>query len=124
MSKEWIKHLELRIGDAATKFKNAGTWATKLIKTIFTQWLELWKLRNDDRHGHDYKIKQEAKRNQALSKVQQLYELKGQIQSEDEWIFHTPWEQQQTKSKYVLRTFLSNHTSIVQGSYQTRLETG
>jgi hypothetical protein len=103
ISKEWIKYLELRIGDAATKTKNAGTWATELIKTIFTQWLELWKLRNDDRHGHDYKTKQESERNQALKEVQQLYKLKGQIQAEDEWIFHTPWEQQQL-NKVKIRT--------------------
>lgn len=124
LSKEWITYMGNSIGSDATKTKNAITWATDIIKTIFNQCLALWKMRNEERHGHDYKLRREAEQNQAVREMEQLYELKGQIQPEDEWIFNIPIEQQKTKTAYVLQAFLSNYTPLVQGSYQTRLETG
>jgi hypothetical protein len=124
LSKEWISHIEHRIRNEATQSKNAVTWATDIIRTIFSQWLDLWKLRNEDRHGHDYTSKRAAERSQAIREMEQLYEFQGRILPEDNWIFHTPIEQQKTKSTYVLRAFLSNYTPLVNGSYQTRLETG
>jgi hypothetical protein len=124
ISKMWIAYLEQRIQNEVTESKNVVTWATDIIRTILSQWLDLWKLRNDDRHGYDYKSKRVSERNQAVREVEQLYELKGQVQPEDAWIFHTPIEQQKNKSTYVLRAFLSNYKPLVYGSYQTRLETG
>jgi hypothetical protein len=81
-------------------------------------------MRNEERHGHDYKSKRKAESNQAVRETEQLYDFKGQIRPEDEWIFNIPLEQQRTKTTYVLRAFLSNYTPLVQGSYQTRLKTG
>jgi hypothetical protein len=124
LSKAWIAYLEQSIQHEATQFRNAVTWATDIIRTMLSQWLDLWKLRNEDRHGQDYVSKRAAERNQAIREVEQLYEFKGRIQPEDAWIFHTPIEQQRTKSTYVLRAFLSNYKPLVNGSYQTRLETG
>jgi hypothetical protein len=124
ISKAWITYLEQSIRNDATESKNTVTWATDLIKSMFNQWLDLWKLCNEDHHGHGYKSKREAERNQAVQEVGQMYKLKGQIQPEDAWIFYTPIEQQKTKSTYALRALLSNYTPIVQGSYQTRLKTG
>jgi hypothetical protein len=124
LSKEWVTYMGNSIGGNATKTKNAITWATDIIKTIFTQWVALWKMRNQERHGHDYKSRKEAEHNQAVREMEQLYELKGHTQPDYEWIFHTPIEQQRTKTTYVLRAFISNYTSFVQGGYQTRLETG
>jgi hypothetical protein len=43
IAKQWIRYQHEAMGDAATKRKNATTWATDMISTIFDRWLQLWK---------------------------------------------------------------------------------
>ena len=48
-----------------------------MITTIFTQWKELWKLRNQDRHGKDYKDKADVAYQQAVTELMMMmYKLK------------------------------------------------
>jgi hypothetical protein len=50
---QWVQTQKEAMGDTATKKKNALTWATDMVALIFEQWLQLWKIRNEDRHGRD-----------------------------------------------------------------------
>jgi hypothetical protein len=106
------------------KYKNAQTWSVQIIQTIFEQWLELWKLRNEDRHGRDWQAQKIADKEQVIREKELLYEYKGRIMPQDEWHFNTTLEQQRTKTTYVLRAFVSNCKLAILASYQTRLETG
>ena len=124
LASEWMKHQKEYLGERSTDRKNANTWATGIITTIFQQWLDLWKLRNGDRHGRDYKTQAEAAKQQAVREIEQLYEYKGQLLPQHEWILATPLEQQRSKRTYVLRAFISNFGPIIEESYKTRLETG
>ena len=81
-------------------------------------------MRNGDRHGRDYKTQAEAAKQQAVREIEQLYEYKGQLLPQHEWILATPLEQQRSKRTYVLRAFISNFGPIIEESYKTRLETG
>jgi hypothetical protein len=66
MSTQWINHQHETMGASSTKRKNAITWATTMIDTIFIHWLKLWKVRNEARHGRYYKTQQEAAKKQAF----------------------------------------------------------
>jgi hypothetical protein len=123
-AKEWKAHQHTVMQGSETKYKNAQTWSTTIIQTIFQQWLDLWTIRNTARHGRDWKSKRLAAKEQALRELEQLYEYKGQIMPHDEWIFHTSLALQQQKSTYVLRAFINNYKPVILKSYQTRLETG
>jgi Reverse transcriptase-like len=124
LAKGW-KHQQLEAMQGnTTKYKNAQTWSTALVRTIFQHWLELWTIRNNDRHGRDWQSKRIATKEQVMREITQLYEYKGMIMPHHEWIFHTTLEQQQQKSTYVLRAFVNNYKPVILASYQTCLETG
>jgi hypothetical protein len=124
MAKEWIVIQREAMGDKATKRKNAVTWATDIISTTFEQWLNLWKLRNEDRHGKDNKTRKEAERRQAIRELEQMYEDNEDVNTGEEWILHRPLEVQRTKSTYTIRAMISNYAPVLEGSHQTQLETG
>jgi len=121
---DWMEHRQQQLGDQATRKNNGNTWATDIITAIWKQWLELWKLRNGDRHGRDYATQAEAAKQQAVRELEQMYEYKGLVMPQHDWIFATPLDQQRQKRTYVLRAFLSNFRPVIEESYKTRLETG
>jgi hypothetical protein len=120
----WKTHQQETMNGKETKHKNAQTWSTAITHTILQHWLDLWNIRNTDRHGRDWQSKQVAAKAQVLREIKQLYEYKGMIMPHQEWIFHTTLEQQQQKTAYVLRAFVNNYKPVILESYQTRLETG
>ncbi len=131
-SSEWRRHYQRFLGPEATNKKNGHTWVTSVITTIFTQWLDLWKLRNQDRHGKDSQAQDDAARRQAVTELQTLYTLKDLVLPHHAWLFHTPLHQLQNKRTSYLRHFIANFGPLIHHScktnslesYQTRLETG
>ena len=123
-TEEWRYHYQAYLGPNATEKKNGYTWVTTIITTIFTQWKDLWLLRNQDRHGRDFKTQSEAAHRQAVAEVIQMYEHKPQAEPCHAFIFSIPLHQRQNQTTYVLRAFISNYKPILEESYQTRLETG
>jgi hypothetical protein len=124
ISKQWIHYQREAMGDNATKRKNAETWATTMIETILNQWLKLWTMRNESRHGRDYKTRQEAAKQQAISELEILYTHQSQLQPQEEWILGKDINEMKKKSVYVLRAFINNFSPVVMGNHQTQLETG
>jgi hypothetical protein len=121
---EWPTAQQETMQGKTTKYKNAQTWSTNIIQTIFEKWLELWRIRNEDRHGRDWQAKHMAEKEQVTREVEMLYEYKGRIMPQQEWIFNTALDQQKFKMAYVLKVFVSNYKPVILASYQTRLETG
>jgi hypothetical protein len=124
IAKQWIKYQLEALGDNATKQKNATTWATEVISTIFTQWLNLWKLPNEDCHGRDNKSQKEAERKQTNMELEQLYEYQSKIMQSDERIFQMNLEEQKQKPTYTMRAFIQNYSPIIKKSHQAQLKTG
>jgi hypothetical protein len=124
LANEWRQDQQTSMQGRETKYKNAQTWSTTIIQTILGQWLELWAIRNKDRHGRDWQTQNTAAKDQATREITQLYEYKGRIMPQHEWIFSNTLEQQRQKSTYVQRAFISNYKPVILASYQTRLETG
>jgi hypothetical protein len=124
LAKEWKNAQQEAMQGTETKTKNSQTWSATIIQTILEKWLELWTMRNKDKHGKDWQTKVAADKEQAIREMEQLYEYKGRIMPHHEWIFNTTLEHQRQKSTYVLRAFISNYQPVILESYQTRLETG
>ena len=103
-----------------------------MITTIFTQWKELWQLRNQDRHGKDYKAQADVAHRQAVTELMTLYELKDTLEPHLKWLFNTPLHQLENKRTSYLRAVIANFGSIIHKSskahmlerHQTQLETG
>jgi hypothetical protein len=76
---EWKSYQKEAMQGKETRHNNAQTWSTTIIQTIFQQWLELWTIRNADRHGQDWQSKRIAAKEQVLREIGQLYEYQGTI---------------------------------------------
>jgi hypothetical protein len=124
---QWLNHQRDSMGNGTTKRKNAMTWATDMISTIFEYWLKLWKMRNEDKHGKDVATRREAERQQAIRELEQMYE--GNENTQETWIIQRPIEALKGKSTYTIRAAISNYRPVLQEptleeSHQTQLETG
>ena len=122
ISQLWSQKMQEHIGGFDPK-KNGTTWATTIISEILTGWLELWHLRNGDRHGRDAQSKQQAAKAQALRELEQLYDLKGGVSPDLEWIFDTPLQERMNMRTYHLRAFINSWKPVLEESYQDRLAT-
>ena len=128
----WRHYYQQYLGPKATNKKNGHTWVTSVITTIFTQWKELWQIRNHDRHGKDYKAQADVAHRQAVTELMKLYELQDFVEPHLRWLFATPLYQLQNKRTSYLRAVIANFGPIIQKSskaymlerHQTQLETG
>ena len=132
-SDAWRHHYQQCLGSKATNRKNGHTWVTTMITTIFTQWKELWQLRNQDKHGKDYKVQADAPAHrQAVMELINMYETKDQVLPHHAWIFKDPIHELQNKRTSYIRAIVANYKPMIeqaiqataQESYQTRSETG
>jgi hypothetical protein len=48
-------------------------WQTSLIKVLWTHMIALWKLRNDERHGHDRETRELARHTVLTNELELLY---------------------------------------------------
>ena len=56
-----------------TPKNNGTTWTTNIAALVMKQWLDLWKQRNEDRHGNDKETKNKARLEQIYHEVELLY---------------------------------------------------
>ena len=95
ISNEWItkqqQHLQSK--ELITTRNNGTTWATTIISTIWTDWIKLWEMRNEDRHGKDKTAQAKAERETIIRQVLALYEKACDIHQDDVAIFNIPIEE-------------------------------
>jgi hypothetical protein len=75
----WMEYQDEYLGFTKTTKNNGSTWTTDVIDYLFKQWLELWKIRNEERYGMAAETGARAKKAQAHREVCQLYALKEHI---------------------------------------------
>ena len=123
LSKSWAQVQQSHLG-AFEPRNNGKTWATKIIGCLLQAWLDIWDQCNGDRHGQDQQTRQQALKAQAIREVELLYELKGQVKPEHEWIFEVPLQVRREMKTYYLRAFINSWKTVLEESYQERLATG
>jgi hypothetical protein len=92
----------------------------KVIEVMLQEWLKLWKLRNEDRHGRDINTRRQAEERQALRELQQFYAANdGRVVTRLQWLFNTPLENIMEWTVGNIRIWLNAWKLIVDKSYTT-----
>lgn len=89
-SNEWVKQhaqYSVRNGQPGTE-KESSTWLLRLGRMLIDQWLLLWKLRNDQRHGKDQAHHTQLREHILHSELRELYEYKTRVCPADRSLFH------------------------------------
>jgi hypothetical protein len=124
-SQQWTRTQDRYLGAKATRTVNGGTWMTKVIEVWLSQWLKLWKLRNEDRHGRDVTTRAQAEEAQVYRELQQFYEAHdGNVPERLQWIFDTPISTRMEGKVGITRLWLNTWKPVMEQSYTTALETG
>ena len=122
LSKEWANRQQEFLGEFKPK-KNGNTWAISVAQELLSGWHNLWKSRNEDRHGRDRQTKAAAERAQAIRELDQLYSLKGNVEPRLDWILATPLEQRKNLRTYHIRAFINCFGPILEESFKDQLAT-
>ena len=105
--------------------RTGETWMTTVITTWLQQWLNLWKLRNEDRHGRDDDTRRQAQDNQTIHEATKFYEENAtRVIPNLQWLFETPLTTRTQGNISNLRIWLRTWKPVVEKSYATSLETG
>ena len=123
LSQAWSVAQQRHMGAFLPK-KNGQTWAASVAQCILSSFIDLWELRNRERHGSDFQTKAQAIRAQTTRELEHLYSWKGQVMPRHNWILATPLDQRKNLRTYAMRAFISNYKPILEESYKERLATG
>ena len=123
LSNQWSQMQQAHLG-IFDKKQNGMTWATDVIQLTLENWLEVWNIRNGDRHGRDTLTKAQAKREQAIRELELAYAYKDQTLPQHNWILSVPLEQKKNLKTYAIRMWLSSFVPILEESYKEQLNTG
>ena len=104
--------------------KNGITWAASVCKWMLQSWLELWSIRNGERHGRDALTRAEARRQQVLRELEIAHSYKDDIMPHHNWILDKPIEEKKQQRTHALRIWLGSNVPILKESYKERLATG
>jgi hypothetical protein len=96
----------------SNKHRSGKIWTRTIIQTIWTQWRELWNMRNEAIHGHDLATKTRAKRAKAEAQLHQIYSRRQQmLPSHTELLFSTVEEHLQL-STLTIQNWLHIHEPL------------
>jgi ribonuclease HI len=113
LSKEWALSHKAFLGNKATQKKNDRTWVANVAAYLLSKWLELWRLRNEDRHGKDEETRRVALREQTQREVRQMYETyQGRVDDDVAHAFATPLEQKLQLHTSVLRAWINCYRPV------------
>ena len=122
---QWHESHNQYLGNRATTKNNGTTWMTSVIEAWFQEWLKLWKIRNEDRHGRDATTERQAIERQTIREVTMFYETHADRVGPDlQWLFRTPLQEKIQGNISNLRIWISTWLPIVEKSYTTALNTG
>ncbi len=124
ISKRWAQCQQAYLGNRATKKKNGTTWATNVVDFFLKQWLTLWELRNNDRHGADAEARRAAEKAQAHREVTQLYALKDQLPPDLQQLFFPTLEEHLQLRTYTLRAWINEYKQVLERAYTAVINAG
>jgi hypothetical protein len=78
-------------------------WIRLIIKPLILNCLDLWTLRNEERHGHDTASKQNKLAEQAQRDLRAIYSLEDEVLASDRDLFSTPLEEFLQESTYSIQ---------------------
>ena len=133
---EWATHHRTQPGQKRTLNQS---WTVEVIDFIFTQWWQLWEMRNQDRHGCDLSTQQQVTARQVDRELQLFYaNYETTAPQYLRWLFDMSFEVRQQWPPYVTRQWLTTWQQLFCDAlnpataptnpenypYSTELETG
>jgi hypothetical protein len=98
------------------KGRDGSSWSRNIILYIFTQWVDLWKARNEIVHGNNASTRAEADKSQAIRELEVLYSVRKEILHRDQHIFTIPIEEHKEKPTHIIRQWLNTYSSLISQS--------
>ena len=80
---------------------------------MLLSWLDLWKLRNQDRHGRDAVHQKLALHDQVMREIDIMYTYKDKVLQRDHSIFDLPLDAIKDKPHQYLRQWLHTHQTVI-----------
>ena len=91
-----------------------GEWWTKQIASVILEsWLDLWKIRNQDRHGRDKAHQKLALHEQVMCEIEIMYTFKTKVLQRDHSIFDLSLDDIKDKPHQYLRQWLNTHQTVI-----------
>ena len=124
-SKMWARTQDRHLGSKATTRTNGKLWTIQVIETVLLEWLKLWKIWNEDRHGRDLESRRQAETRQTIRELEQFYAVHdGKVTARLQWLFGEPLEERRERNIGIIIQWLCTWKPIVEKSYNTALTTG
>jgi len=124
-SKLWTRYQQTHLESLGVNSSQQGLkWTVNVIHCIFKSWLQLWDLRNEDRHGKDLEAKRAREKEQAQREVEALYDQQPRMPPCLQHLFHMSLQVMLQKSTSYLRAFINSFKPVIDKDYSEDLNTG
>ena len=121
-SRDWI-HLQkqylARIGKRASRSQEQ--WTTSLLRLIWDKLHNIWCQRNKRRHGHDSRLHRDLSLDRCKRIIISLYELRGKVQPQDDYVFYEKLEDHLEQNVEELRQWIAVNQPLL--TYSARSAT-
>jgi hypothetical protein len=84
------------------KGRDGSSWSRNIILYIFTQWVDLWKTRNEMVHGNDASTRAQAGKAQVIRELEILYSFCDETLHRDQHIFNIPIDEHKEKPTHII----------------------
>jgi hypothetical protein len=104
--------------DLTAVFPDGETWVFQHGIILMDQWLKLWQIRNEERHGKDTNEKQQKRASTLTRQLQDIYTFRSQVIPRDRSLFYaTPEEHMAARPNLdQLEDWILTHRNAIQAS--------
>jgi hypothetical protein len=93
--------------DKAKRHIQMDRWQTRIIRTIWTSMIALWKIRNDDRHGRDAETKETSRHEVLTNELRLFYTNRDQYPIEVQNLLYPTFEEHYQDKSYKIENWLN-----------------
>jgi hypothetical protein len=118
---QWAHNQTLFLQTLPTPIKglSGNKWVSAICTVITKAWLELWDLRNKDRHGADSNLKSVALHAQAVREITILYSYQNTVLQKDRSIFATDLNEISAGDTNHIRQWINTYQAVILKSVQS-----
>jgi hypothetical protein len=93
-------------------------WQAKIIQLCWQNWFTLWKLQNQEVHGHDERSRTEATKREVRYQLANIYRHRNMYESHVQRLLHRDPSSHDQHALSVTKNWLSINTPIFRESYR------
>lgn len=126
-STEWAKlHNAYITSHPSPLYQTGQLWVRSTGRYLIDQWLVLWTLRNEQRHGADQSNQTRIRRERVVAELEELYALKSQVCPMDKSLFHDTIQIHMANhpSTEILEDWVSTYKAAIKASVNQAIRLG